>query len=892
MNRIYQFTISLVLLAAFMTNALPCGPGYISPVFDQTKAPENPYANYAAGRLGIIKTGFNRSILFAAYRYLNGGSFSADDQRLLVELWKAEVDRDYPQQDDVGDAVKAWVAQRKVVLEKEEKPPEIYVERSYGGYDFFPNCTKNAFEVAAETLSNRISEHGATDSAVANWVAAQDQVFKNCAAGKQAPDDAPMGAPVWLQKDRAYQKAAAEFYSLDYANAKKHFAEIAQDTESPWAETADYLVARTLIRRASLSPSAQSAKPYYEEAEIHLERFVSKTGKFAASADRMLGLIKYRLHPKERVGELAKTLSYRSGNDNFKQDLIDYTWLLDKFESEAIQAEEKRKIALAAAKAGNTNTVPPANTETETEKVPDDGMLQINLYSESYAESWSFKVKPEATDAELIAAAEKAVGKPLTDAMKKSVRESKQLAYASRFSDSQRSDYEGGYYTEEELNLSALPAFLRNDDLTDWLFTFQTRTPEAYLYSLKRFRESGSELWLMTAISKAERNSTDVARLLEAANNTSRTSTGYQTIGFHQARLLIDLGKTAEAKTLIDDVLAIGDDLPISTRNNFLDQRRRITESLDDFLRFSLRKPYAWDFSGDVGSIDELIAKEKMYYDPEYHKDGQEAYNKEVEDRYKEQREWQSRDMLDTAAIDLMNRTFPQPLLIEVERSEALPDYLRAKFVVAIWTRAYLLDDTATLLKMTPEMAKHFPDLEPQLEKITAATTQAAQDRAILYFILKNPLLSPYIEDGIGKSDNEFGDWDSNDWWCSSYLEADEPGTDASEEVDLGFKRLPAPKFLTAAQRQAAIAERKKLIALGDAPEMLGKRVIDWAKRFPTDKRVPEALYIVQRANGWTKYGCGSNEDLQAQITAIMKKSFPSSEWTRKLESDESEKSQ
>ncbi|MBK6748738.1 MAG: hypothetical protein IPG67_01635 [Acidobacteria bacterium] len=335
MNRIYQFTISLVLLAAFMTNALPCGPGYISPVFDQTKAPENPYANYAAGRLGIIKTGFNRSILFAAYRYLNGGSFSADDQRLLVELWKAEVDRDYPQQDDVGDAVKAWVAQRKVVLEKEEKPPEIYVERSYGGYDFFPNCTKNAFEVAAETLSNRISEHGATDSAVANWVAAQDQVFKNCAAGKQAPDDAPMGAPVWLQKDRAYQKAAAEFYSLDYANAKKHFAEIAQDTESPWAETADYLVARTLIRRASLSPSAQSAKPYYEEAEIHLERFVSKTGKFAASADRMLGLIKYRLHPKERVGELAKTLSYRSGNDNFKQDLIDYTWLLDKFESEA-----------------------------------------------------------------------------------------------------------------------------------------------------------------------------------------------------------------------------------------------------------------------------------------------------------------------------------------------------------------------------------------------------------------------------------------------------------------------------------------------------------------------------------------------------------------------------
>ena len=70
---------------------------------------------------------------------------------------------------------------------------------------------------------------------------------------------------------------------------------------------------------------------------------------------------------------------------------------------------------------------------------------------------------------------------------------------------------------------------------------------------------------------------------------------------------------------------------------------------------------------------------------------------------------------------------------------------------------------------------------------------------------------------------------------------------------------------------------------------MLGKRVIDWAKRFPTDKRVPEALYIAQAANGWTKYGCGSNEDLRNELIAIMKKNFPSSDWTRKLAEEEAE---
>ncbi len=75
---------------------------------------------------------------------------------------------------------------------------------------------------------------------------AQDKVFTNCSSGKQIPDEANVSMPEWLQKDRAYQLAAASFYSLDYADAKRRFAEIALDFQSPWQETADYLVGRTL----------------------------------------------------------------------------------------------------------------------------------------------------------------------------------------------------------------------------------------------------------------------------------------------------------------------------------------------------------------------------------------------------------------------------------------------------------------------------------------------------------------------------------------------------------------------------------------------------------------------------------------------------------------------
>src|SRR5215470_14579440 len=319
------------LVFSLVVNALPCGPSEITPIFEYESGPENPYENFAGGKLGIVKPEFHRSVLYAAYRYINGGGFLPDEQKALVQVWQADFDNKDYLDTDITDAVRAWIAKRQEVVGKEEKTPDIYTERNYAGYDFFPNCTKNAFETATETLNDRMS-HGPSDPSVLNWVKGQDEVFGNCSSGKRTPEPAPPGSPDWLQKDRAYQTAAAAFYSMDYEGAKHRFAEIAQDVDSPWAQTADYLVARTLVRQASLSKNQEKSAEYYEQAEQRLQKFTS--GKFADSAQRMLGLIAYRIHPKERVSELGKKLMLPGGNANFRQDLLDYSWLMDKFEDE------------------------------------------------------------------------------------------------------------------------------------------------------------------------------------------------------------------------------------------------------------------------------------------------------------------------------------------------------------------------------------------------------------------------------------------------------------------------------------------------------------------------------------------------------------------------------
>lgn len=882
MKNLVRLTTSILLIFAFIANALPCGPAYLTPIFEYDHAPENPFGNFAAGRIGILKPSYNRSVLFAAYRYLNGGGFSASEQKALVDVWEAEFANKKYEDDDISEAVKAWVTKRKEIVGREETTPEIYVERNYGGYDFFPNCTRNAFEVATETLSNRTTSYGSDDKDVKEWISAQDKVFVNCASGKQIPEAADPSKPEWLQKDRAYQIAAAEFYSLDYEAAKRRFVEIALDDASPWKETADYLVGRTLIRQASLTKDEARADLYYTEAEQNLALTASRGNKYSDSAVRLLGLVKYRLRPKERVRELAHNLSF-GGNEDFRQNLIDYKWLLDKFEKEELEKAEKKKEEEKAKLAGNSNVSTVSETSNFNAGVPitepphDEGDLLIHVYIAT--KSFSFYVKPGATDSEVIAEAEKAFGLPLADDQKKQVMTSKQSAYSSRFADNRRSEYPGRYYGEEEASLSILPAFLRDDDLTDWLFTFQIENTEAYLYSLSKFRQTSADIWLLTAISKADKNSAELGSLMEAAGKTNRTGPAYLTIAYNMARIFLEQGKTAEARKLLDEVLNSPGEMPISSRNQFLALRLKLAETLDDFLRFSLRKPFAFDYDGQSGTIDEFIAEQKSWFDPESEPTKtREENDREVEENWKTEKMWQDREMFDSATIEVISNHFPLSVLMQVERSPILPDYLRDKFAVPIFTRALMLGDTVTLRKIAPDIIRDHPEFEKQITAILTAKTPAAVQNASLFMILKNPLLSPYIEDGLGKTDNELNMWDGNDWWCAPYdTEFDEA---SGSEVP---RKVAKPMFLTAAQSQAAQTERKKIKEFGDAPAYLGKKVLEWARRAPLDKRIPESLYIVYEANGWTKYGCGNNEELKNEIAGVLKRRYPDSEWTQKV---------
>ncbi len=280
---------------------------------------------------------------------------------------------------------KAWLAARKEILKDEEELPTIYRQREYGGYDFFPNCTSNAFEVATDTLKDRADRYGPDNANVREWLNGQDTVFQNCAEGPHLPTAVGVDSPVWLRKDRDYQTAAALFYSLEFDDARRRFELIAQDVESDWQQTADYLVGRTLVRQASLESNEKAKRDLSERAETYLLNLFGRTSKFRAGTQKLVGLIKYRLRPEERVRELAQVME-QSGNENLRQDLIDYVWLLDKFEQQIQKAEAERQKLLN-----------PPKTDLQTQPMDlKREEQQKNLEAVARGEAHSDLVEPDA----------------------------------------------------------------------------------------------------------------------------------------------------------------------------------------------------------------------------------------------------------------------------------------------------------------------------------------------------------------------------------------------------------------------------------------------------------------------------------------------------------------
>ncbi|HJQ25991.1 MAG TPA: hypothetical protein VKA60_18885 [Blastocatellia bacterium] len=336
-------TLAVTVLVATRP-ASGCGPFLLRQVFTYEKHPDLPLAKFAAGELGVLQPTYARSYLVVAYRYFAGAPLDAAEQKAVSAVWDDRLQQTWDAPDE--EWTKVWIDARAKVTNATK--PEISVTRSVEKKDLYfnyLNCNAESFKSAAATLNRLIEKYGAASAEAKDWVATQDQVFANCGSAQSLPAAADTSSPV-IRANRAYQIAAANFYAGNFDQAEAQFNTIAADASSPWRALAPYLVARTLIRKATLSGGANTVDAAtLARAEAQLRRVLADKNESAlhASARGLLNYVRLRLAPDERLKELAAGLLKKNAGATFKQDIIDYTRLLDRLVGDDDETEENKK---------------------------------------------------------------------------------------------------------------------------------------------------------------------------------------------------------------------------------------------------------------------------------------------------------------------------------------------------------------------------------------------------------------------------------------------------------------------------------------------------------------------------------------------------------------------
>jgi len=325
----------------------------LDPFSDFSLHPDVPLEKFAAGRLGIVQPTFARSYLVVAYRYFAGVPLSKDEQFGAEALWSdrigdTNVTDPYANpdsaknpyiEDHIPHGRENWPEARGQVTT--EPAPEIAALKDGPNYSSYVNCSDDALENAAITLKSRVKKFGKDHPGIKEWVRAQDAVFLSCGNAKEPsfPEPPSASLPELLRFDREYQIAAAHMYANHFDDAGKAFEKIAAEEKSPWHEIAPYLVARNMVRRASLDvPANANPRPNHgfnadrlQAAETKIQTLLRdpRQKSLQTPLDALLNRVEFRLHPDAQAVAISQRLRSPGPDGEFYQRLCDYTLLLN-----------------------------------------------------------------------------------------------------------------------------------------------------------------------------------------------------------------------------------------------------------------------------------------------------------------------------------------------------------------------------------------------------------------------------------------------------------------------------------------------------------------------------------------------------------------------------------
>ena len=405
----------------------------------------------------------------------------------------------------------------------------------------------------------------------------------------------------------------------------------------------------------------------------------------------------------------------------------------------------------------------------------------------------------------------------------------------------------------EDLEFLADHKVTGDTDLLRWMGL--AGQPKSTTDAYRQWSSTHSAPWLIAALAAARPNTSEASALLAAAARLPANSPAYPTATYHRVDLLLQSGRSGQARELATTLLnALQGTGMTGSRNAVLALRMLTAPTLTAFLEDAPRTVVPSGFTSQSAFSLRCQQREGS--------PSPEGCVKPIPPA-----------QFDQDAAQIFNQQLPLTLWIEAANQHTLPENLRQGVAWAAWVRALGLNEDAAARRLTPM-------LPPSVRAIVSDSTGFPATLAML----RNPGLRPYLDQGVQRSAT-YGERDElrDNWWCEMWGGGPDPRP--GYPLSLAPPRL-APTFLTPAQQAAAKAQAAALNQLPNGVTWLGRRAIDYVKSHPEDPEAAESLALTVRA---TRFGCFLPPEKAAPQKGVSKEAFdllhrryPKSPWTAK----------
>jgi hypothetical protein len=436
---------------------------------------------------------------------------------------------------------------------------------------------------------------------------------------------------------------------------------------------------------------------------------------------------------------------------------------------------------------------------------------------------------------------------------------------------------EGPGQSEQKSLIAILPEKLRNDPLTDWVVSIQSKNADSRKHCVDRWQETRAINWLVAALIQSRAGDPQVGQLISAAKGVNSDSPAFLTVTFHRLRLEAQSGNIDLARTELDKFLAFKrKSLSLSAKNLFVALRLTLAKNLDEFVQFAIRTPavissdeYGEELPDDVSHI---------FHESRKIPTGAEKKGREEQE-------------FDMDASWVLSRALPESMLVRVAMDNGLPSELRRSVAESAWVRAIVLGDEQKALQLAPIVAELEPKISSEIVSYISATDKDSRNFRGVLTILRVPGLRPIVPYGVGRIEliTKVDQYRDN-WWChpeesSGWSDLHDPSDWPDHMTAFGEiypnGHFESPTFLSADEVLTIVIELAHLRAIHTGTTWLAQQAIAWAYSHPNDSSVPEALHLAIRA---MRYGCDEdrNDVLSKEAFNPLHRRYPNSEWTKK----------